>query len=79
MILLALIGGLVALFAVFGNPLAASETPKSELNTTTEALELNTTTEAIELNTTTEEPGGYTIDYKNVLILKSQSSAAAAS
>ena len=49
-ILLALIGGLVALFVYFRNPLAVSETPTSELNTTTEA---------IELNTTTEEPGGY--------------------
>ena len=70
MILLALIGGLVALFVYFRNPLAVSETPTSELNTTTEA---------IELNTTTEEPGGYTIDYRNVLIFKAQSSAAAAS
>ena len=45
MILLALIGGLVALFVVYGNPLAVSEIPTSELNTTTEAIELNTTTE----------------------------------
>ena len=58
--------------------LAASETPTSELNTTTEAIELNTTTEAIELNITTEEPGGYNIDYSNVLIFKAPSSAAAA-
>ena len=64
MILLALIGGLVALFVVL-----KTETPTSELNTTTEA---------IELNTTTEEPGGYAIDYSNVLIFKAPSSAAAA-
>jgi hypothetical protein len=44
-ILLALIGGLVALFVVFGNPLAVSEITTSELNTTTEAVELTTITE----------------------------------
>ena len=38
-------------------PLEVSETPTSELNTTTEAIELNSTTEAIELTTITEEPG----------------------
>ena len=47
----------MALFIVFSNPLAVSEIPTSEMNTTTEAIELNTTTEAIELTTITEEPG----------------------
>ena len=76
MILLALIGGLVALFVVFANPLAVSEISTSELNTTTEAIELTNTTVIFQNSTTTtEEPGGYTIGYRNVLIFKAPSSA----